>query len=1771
MSRYNDENDDDYGQFDEYGVPIGDSDDDEEEDSSRGFLSRSSTSSGGSRVSGAGLPASRPPLERPSSSGSVPSPIRSPDARPGGLNAPSSGSSFASRPPSGGGASSGGMSRTGSGSSSSSPFGSSGLGSGLSRQTGPQPYTPAGSGRDESSSRFPATPRTSGEAPKLGERRDAPKEPPKTGKDKDEKESGGGLRTRIGGFLGRGKDGDKDARKDAGKKPDAKSGGLMSKMPSGRDDHPAGKPAGAKANQGGGVVARIGGLLGRGKGDKGGKSTDKKPDLSRSTGGYPSPSSSTSRTTGSYSAPSSYSTSSSGARGSTQSKSGQKSGGLRERFARLFSPRKDSKARPAPRTGKTVEVRQLSLSMDKKLELLGVAMTIVGGILLLSSLSPTPGTIPDEINRWLSKQLGIGAVFVPIAMLPLGIWLIMLRVGQETPVVDLQRVIGLIALYAGLLALFQFADALNYPPGINQTYEEYLAALQNVLLPLSAEFGRGGGRVGSEIYYFLISNFGEIAGFVILVGWLFVAVLFTFSVSVQEIVAFVISLFRSFRDARQRRAQRRAALLAERQALSANAAPITITKTGGQAADQPALPGQPALLEAGRSEERAIPIHMGGRTTLAPFRPGETVPVESESAEHDNAPASKPSASAVPKPGSQEQNASAKGGLFGKLRSAVPFVGGAAAAAAVGAAKSAVEAAARPTDDKSATAGKPAPEDKGADETRASRLGKLNPFAGRRSGGTKTEETNGKPAAAKKPAQTSQAGKAASTEQPTAESKPNSVSPSGVRPFASSSRSPLTPPKRLVDNGEDDPDDDREPDDAPPKRLGDLLRQSSASASTSTPPARSTGDSPATQTEKDSHTSTGSVTGRFAPPAAPALSPKPSAAPSVRKADTAASAAPDKEKEAEKSPLTPRTARPASAPGQQPAAPLTPPERKASPDEPAKLAPPAAGTKPPLVKPTLTPPAGKETPAAPKSETSSITPPVRPAPKPTASPKRADPADDDPFADDLDELDDAPDARLRSAVRSTVSGTITPRPAAPSPLSSTGLSSGSTSAASVEPQREADETKAAENEIPEDWTKLPPAQPKNPLRTTNTIPAAADEVKAPSAQKPAVSPPPQQAEHKVPAAQGIPDLQTRLNALRAGKPIGAPSAAKADEQPTQTAPTEKTPDKPAGGDQVSEKLAPASAQQAQVTSRASVPPAASRPAAGSGAAPSSAQPPAMSKPETPSSTVPAARPPAQSPAQPPAASSTPAAAPSSPTGRTRKEWKMPDIAALLEAGADHELNHDQLLVRARVIEDTLSSFGAPGRVVEVRTGPVVTQFGVEPDYIEVRGGKKNRVKVSAIAALDKDLQLALGAKSIRIEAPVPGKGYVGIEVPNDKPSIVRLRDVMESPEFRRIRSPLAIALGQGVDGTPVAADLASMPHLLIAGTTGSGKSVCVNTIIASLLLRNSPDRLKFIMVDPKRVELTGYNGIPHLVAPVVVELERTVSVLKWVTREMDDRYHKFSRAGARNIEDYNRHLPTGEPVMPYIVVIIDELADLMMMAPDETERVITRIAAMARATGIHLVIATQRPSVDVVTGLIKANFPARIAFAVAGGVDSRVILDQPGAERLLGRGDMLYMSGDAPAPQRLQGVFVSDAEINAITRFWRSQLEDAELAARSRPILTSFALDEAAKERENGKTNGGGLGARSFGSSASSRLFDDDDDALEGDDDELTDDGEDVLYNDAVELVRRLNKASVSLLQRRLRIGYTRAARLIDMMEERGVVGPPVEGSRPREVLPPKL
>jgi len=494
------------------------------------------------------------------------------------------------------------------------------------------------------------------------------------------------------------------------------------------------------------------------------------------------------------------------------------------------------------------------------------------------------------------------------------------------------------------------------------------------------------------------------------------------------------------------------------------------------------------------------------------------------------------------------------------------------------------------------------------------------------------------------------------------------------------------------------------------------------------------------------------------------------------------------------------------------------------------------------------------------------------------------------------------------------------------------------------------------------------------------------------------------------------------------------------------------------------------------------------------------------------------------------------AEPSEDDQAAKPEWKLPVPSQVLDpvtaAPVDEESDED----RARVIEETLRSFNAPAKVVEIRRGPSITMFGVEPEYIESRNGK-TKVRVNNIVRLADDLAMALKASRIRMQAPVPGKGYVGVEVPNIKTAMVSILDIVESPQFIGHPSPLKFALGKDVTGKPFTADLASMPHLLIGGTTNSGKSVCVNSILTGFLLNMTPDQLRLLLVDPKRVELSIYNGIPHLLADVIVDAEKVVGALGWMLREMDLRYRIFAADGARNIDEYNYHkTKAGEKTLPYIIVVIDELADLMMLAPDETERSITRLAQLARATGIHLIIATQRPSANVITGLIKANFPARIAFAVASNVDSRVILDQPGAERLLGKGDMLFQAPDAAAPVRLQGTYVSDRELSAVTDFWRGQNtldgaperpDKAIIPTRSHLPMTQTPLWQELEKDPNA----------------------------------------DPIEDEAVKIIRKEGRASVSMLQRKLRIGYTRSSRLIEKLEDDGIIGPPNPQTGTREVL----
>ena len=447
---------------------------------------------------------------------------------------------------------------------------------------------------------------------------------------------------------------------------------------------------------------------------------------------------------------------------------------------------------------------------------------------------------------------------------------------------------------------------------------------------------------------------------------------------------------------------------------------------------------------------------------------------------------------------------------------------------------------------------------------------------------------------------------------------------------------------------------------------------------------------------------------------------------------------------------------------------------------------------------------------------------------------------------------------------------------------------------------------------------------------------------------------------------------------------------------------------------------------------------------------------------------------------------------------------------------------------AGLIMKTLSEFGIPAQVIGYRVGPAVTQFAIQPGFIKKPGSNEDdaqqmKVRVAQIAALEKDLTLALSAERLRIEAPVPGKPYVGIEVPNLRTSMVRLRPILETESFYKANSPLAIALGRDVSGQPLVADLSRMPHLLIAGATGSGKSVCITSIAACLAMNNAPEDLRLVMIDSKMVELLRFNGLPHLFGKVETDIQRILGVLRWVVVEMEHRYRLLESARARDLNSYNRKLARrkdGVTPLPRIVVIIDELADLMMSAPDVTEHNLVRLAQMARATGIHLVVATQRPSTDVVTGLIKANFPARISFSMASGVDSRVILDTGGAETLLGRGDMLFLNPEVGSPIRAQGVLVTDQEIERLIGHWQKETTYSEEQPPWEKLLTEPGAGE--------------------------------------------DDG---LVEQAISIVRQTQRASASLLQRRLRIGYPRAARLLDQLEEMGIVGESQGGGRERDVL----
>ncbi len=467
------------------------------------------------------------------------------------------------------------------------------------------------------------------------------------------------------------------------------------------------------------------------------------------------------------------------------------------------------------------------------------------------------------------------------------------------------------------------------------------------------------------------------------------------------------------------------------------------------------------------------------------------------------------------------------------------------------------------------------------------------------------------------------------------------------------------------------------------------------------------------------------------------------------------------------------------------------------------------------------------------------------------------------------------------------------------------------------------------------------------------------------------------------------------------------------------------------------------------------------------------------------------------------------------------DYKLPDLSLLDSPPPLEERKiSDDLDASAKILEDTLADFGIEVKITAVERGPVITRYELEP---------APGVKVMKITSLSDDIALAMKAQSVRIVAPIPGKARVGVEVPNSSSSLVYLKEILQSPEFQNSKSKLTLALGKDIAGTPVIADLGEMPHMLIAGTTGSGKTVCVNSIISSMLFNASPDEVKFLMVDPKMVELSMFNGLPHLLCPVVTDHKKVSGALNWVVSEMDSRYRLFARLAVRNIEFFHEKLSKGEfkdqeevpEVLPYIVVIIDELADLMLVAPQEVENAITRLSQLSRAVGIHIILATQRPSVDVVTGVIKANFPARISFKVASKVDSRTVLDANGADKLLGKGDMLFMRPGDAKPTRAQACLVKDREIERVISFIKEQ-------------RTAEYDEEIQKEQEK-KSHG--------------RTYE-----------------KDEMYEEAVSMVLETKQASVSMLQRRLGLGYTRAARLVDTMEAEGIVGP-YNGSKPRDIL----
>lgn len=1455
--------------------------------------------------------------------------------------------------------------------------------------------------------------------------------------------------------------------------------------------------------------------------------------------------------------------------------------------------RLDKPARPLERAASGVEIRNKGLSLDQRLDIFGYVLIGLAAILFFGIANSSDGALPALANQLFGQLFGYGKFILPVISLGVGVWLLVRRF-KDNPLlaIDQTEIIGFVLLYVVLCTLFQYIDMVGrYSVELELLRQDksplYLTVLEAVSDALAKQ-QLGGGWLGHRLYMLLYTYLGEYSIPVIIAGGLILANMMLFEITTAEVALYLQGIGvwvrriwtgnreRSAirRDQASKRREDRAAILMTKQQTRQTELELKKAQLDALRAQtaKPALQATPASAALGAGAASAegkteIPKLGVGNSVGNKGAKGSPVAAGSATATPENTDAPPMPALSTPKPLGKAQTtttatADPVGAAAPKLATPVPLGKSMPPASPATAPVAAVEDT-RPLE---ATASIPAlgnapakPENKPG-------------FFSKLTGSTKAPETKSAPTPVN-----------ASTETSTPATK-----------------APEAPKTGLFGGrfgGKPDPVAPTATTTAAPMAASVSDRDQQNPAPTTSAPVPAAVARPATPPALGATPERAPIAAASAPkplgeaPASVALRSESATKPDSQIPDSQRS-----DLSAKPSPFAARPAEPTSA-ASSPAT-VT---NSAAPAQSASATP--ASNRPSIFGVQADPEKEKEGAANASSNTSSN------AVSATNGPfdKTADQAAGKPSIfgskpvveqakPDETDLDPLPPAQPKATGPASAFGASKPSPfgAASTSRASSSIFGNKPAAIDSTDADVADDEQAAD---PEDLT---PAKPKGttPFGAAASLAGAASTpfgsrpVPKPSSTSQPIKPTTPDDDDDVDGVTYVPaddaaipeeDGELRpvaatpspFGSAKPPSPFGSRSTGespfKPQAHPGEQKPAAKSEDLDAEGDEVLDE-APAKPEPKPITAL-------------------------IKRHETHAAELPE----------------------SAKFSRGTFGWPMPQLGEILQTSTSDQINQKVLEERKQMIEETLEAFGAPGTVVEINPGPVITQFGVEPGYLYNRQGKASRVKVSAIAKLDADLALALAARSIRIEAPVPGKGFVGIEVPNAQSSVVGLRDLMASPEFQKINSKLRIVLGKSVDGAPIVADLTTMPHMLIAGTTGSGKSVCVNAVISCLLLQNSPDDLKLVMVDPKRVELTGYNGIPHLVSNVVVDLERIVSVLKWVTREMDERYKKFSAASARNILDYNGKLGPNDAKLPYLVVIIDELADLMMLAPEETEKVLARLAQMARATGIHLILATQRPSVDVVTGLIKANFPSRISFAVASGVDSRVILDQPGAEKLLGRGDMLFQAPDAAAPVRVQGVFVADAEINKITQHWKAAKFEAGNGG-SAPAVTATTFNDKEKIAEpvlsrserfgtnrpatstgttsspfanasqpkpawappakgtpppstsnsggssGGSNIGGSLGssggANPFGSSGSSGSGSS---ATNGSPNSPSNAGadraaaegageDDEMYNEAVDLFKKMGKISVTLLQRQLRVGYTRAERLIKLMKQRGVI-----------------